>query len=145
MSLEGACLWERKCIRWFLKVFLFRSVICTLLFYIVTQMKTGIWTYSCPSLNMFYTWHFPVREFRSFLESEGCLWWWWLLDNCLYSYGISIFRLHWALQPLFLWQENPKATEYIFPSCLWPSLNSDSHGPGALLRILIRGHFLPLF
>lgn len=55
--------------------------------------------------------------------------WWWLLDDCLYSYGLSIFRLHWAVRLLFLWQENPKATEYIFSSCLWLSLNSDSHGP----------------
>lgn len=108
------------------------------------QMKSSIWNYRCPSIachlwfnvcfsvkiNTFSTHDLLVREFRSFLEPKICLRSCWLLDNCLFFGGISIFRLRQALQPLFLWQKNPKMMEYIFFSPFpRPSLNNDSLGP----------------
>lgn len=107
-------------------------------------MKSSIWNYRCPSIachlwfnacfsvkiNTFSTHDLLVREFRSFLEPKICLRSCWLLDNCLFFGGISIFRLRQALQPLFLWQKNPKMMEYIFFSPFpRPSLNNDSLGP----------------
>ena len=117
-SVQWSISFFRKAVKWQLQSKVTDAPYCHLHFTVLLPQKQA-----CFTLIIF------LLGNLGFSGVWSCPWWWRLLDNCLVSCGISICRLHWALHSLILWQENPKATECIFPSCRWPSLNNDSREP----------------